>query len=197
MQNHDNEIGTKNSNGRTFAGLAFAMAVLSCPPALAGMQMAGPGLAPQAFYKFCERDPINCNSTSGAKVVQLTPHRKSELALVNAVVNRRIRETSDFQTRGVEDDWRQGISRGDCEDFAIAKKSALLKRGWPASALLLTVVRERFGAGGHTVLTVRTSKGDLVLDSRSGRVKDWMRTPYRYYARQSQSATGQWELITR
>jgi predicted transglutaminase-like cysteine proteinase len=73
----------------------------------------------------------------------------------------------------------------------------LLKRGWPASALLLTVVRARFSPEGHTVLTVRTSKGDLVLDSRSRRVKDWMRTPYRYYARQSQSATGKWDRIAR
>lgn len=197
MQDHEHEIGTNNSSGWISAGLAFAMAVLLCPPALAGMQMVGPGSAPKAFYEFCQRDPINCNSTRGAKVVRLTPDRKRELAFVNAAVNRRIRETSDLQTRGIEDDWRQGVSRGDCEDFAIAKKNALLKRGWPASALLLTVVRERFGPGGHTVLTVRTSQGDLVLDNRSGRVKDWRRTPYRYYARQSQSATGQWDLIAR
>ena len=197
MRKDENETGTKSPIGWTVAGLAFAMTVLSCPPALAGMQTAGPGLAPQAFYKFCERDPVNCNSTTGAKVVQLTPNRKRELAYVNSAINRRIREMSDIRTRGIEDDWRQGVSQGDCEDFAIAKKNALLKRGWPASALLLTVVRERFGSGGHTLLTVRTSKGDLVLDNRSGRVKDWMRTPYRYYARQSQSATGEWDLIAR
>ncbi|MHC2540142.1 putative transglutaminase-like cysteine proteinase [Sinorhizobium meliloti] len=82
---------------------------------------------------------------------------------------------------------------GDCEDFAILKKRELLKRGWPASALLLTVARYR--GEGHTVLTVRTSEGDLVLDNRTNSVRDWSRTPYNYFARQSQSNGKRWELI--
>ncbi len=159
------------------------------------MDLAGRGLAPKAFYKFCKRDPGNCNSTGGAKVVQLTPGLKKQLGSVNSAVNRSVREASDLQTRGVEDDWRVGVGVGDCEDFAIAKKDALRKRGWPASALLLTVARDNFGQGGHTVLTVRTTKGDLILDNRTRSVKNWKNTSYRYYARQSQQATGKWERI--
>jgi predicted transglutaminase-like cysteine proteinase len=82
---------------------------------------------------------------------------------------------------------------GDCEDFAILKKHELLKRGWPASALLLTVARYR--GQGHTVLTVRTNEGDLVLDNLTSSIKDWSRTPYNYFARQSQADGRRWELI--
>ncbi|TIP90705.1 MAG: hypothetical protein E5X60_27240, partial [Mesorhizobium sp.] len=64
---------------------------------------------------------------------------------------------------------------------------------WPASALLLTVAT--LGGAGHTVLTVRTSKGDLVLDNRTGAIRNWSRTSYRYFARQSQSENGKWTRI--
>jgi predicted transglutaminase-like cysteine proteinase len=177
--------------------LGLAAVTLSATSASATMQTAGPALAPRAFYAFCKRDPGHCNSSSGEKIVRLTSGLEGQLKAVNAAVNRQVSEASDRATQGVADDWRLPGRVGDCEDFAIAKKSALMRRGWPASALLLTVVREDFGDGGHTVLTVRTTKGDLILDNRSGRVKDWRKTPYNYYARQSQTATGRWERIGR
>ncbi|MEY9324219.1 putative transglutaminase-like cysteine proteinase [Sinorhizobium fredii] len=101
----------------------------------------------------------------------------SELSRVNVAVNTRFKERSDRGNVGKDDDWRVPARYGDCEDFTIAKKRELLKRGWPASALLLTVARSR--SGGHTVLTVRTSKGDLVLDNQTNAVRDWWRTPLR------------------
>jgi hypothetical protein len=125
--------------------------------------------------------------------MELTAAREAELEAVNASVNRRIREKSDLQTSGNADDWQLPSSQGDCEDFAILKKSELLKRGWPASVLLLTVAR--LGDGGHTVLTVRTSKGDKVLDNRTNAIRNWSNTPYRYFARQSQFAAGKWVHI--
>jgi predicted transglutaminase-like cysteine proteinase len=177
--------------------LVIAATALSAASAAAQMPLTGPALAPPAFYAFCERNPTLCNSTSGEKIVQLTAYLEAELSSVNSAVNRDVSEVSDSQTRGIADDWRLPGRVGDCEDFAIAKKNELMKRGWPASALLLTVARDNFGGGGHTVLTVRTTKGDLVLDNRSRKVKDWSRTPYSYYARQSQSVTGKWERIAK
>jgi predicted transglutaminase-like cysteine proteinase len=175
---------------------AVLTALLGCNQSvLAGtaMQVSGNAFSPPAFKSFCKREPKLCNTTSGKNVVELTPAREAELKAVNISVNRRIKERSDIQTSGQEDYWALPTKQGDCEDFAIMKKSELLKRGWPASAMLLTVAR--FGRGGHTVLTVRTSKGDMVLDNRSGRVRDWSNTPYRYFARQSQSAGQRWERI--
>ncbi len=157
------------------------------------MQVSGYAFSPPAFKSFCEREPKLCPTESGENVVELTAARQAELKAVNASVNRRIKERSDIQTSGKIDYWELPSAQGDCEDFAILKKSELLKRGWPASALLLTVAR--FGGEGHTVLTVRTSKGDKILDNRTGAIRDWSNTPYRYFARQSQSAAGKWDRI--
>ncbi|MEY9998698.1 transglutaminase-like cysteine peptidase [Sinorhizobium fredii] len=157
------------------------------------MKLAGDAFAPPAFYVFCSREASLCRTGGGTERVVLGLRQASELKDVNVAVNTRIKERSDRANVGKDDDWRIPARYGDCEDFAIAKKRELLKRGWPASALLLTVAR--FRGGGHTVLTVRTSEGDLVLDNRTNAVRDWSRTPYVYLARQSQSDGSRWELI--
>ena len=126
-------------------------------------------------------------------MVELTSARKAELMKVNSTVNGRIVQRSDVSTSGKADNWTLPGNQGDCEDFAILKKSELIKLGWPASALLLTVVLR--GGEGHTVLTVRTSAGDQVLDNLTSAIRDWSRTPYRYFARQSQSDGKTWERI--
>jgi predicted transglutaminase-like cysteine proteinase len=157
------------------------------------MQVSGYAFPPPAFNAFCKREPNLCRTENGDNVLELTAAREEELEAVNAFVNRRIRERSDLQTSGDADYWQVPSTQGDCEDFAILKKSELLKRGWPASVLLLTVAR--LGDGGHTVLTVRTSKGDKVLDNRTNAIRDWSNTPYRYFARQSQLAADKWVRI--
>jgi predicted transglutaminase-like cysteine proteinase len=157
------------------------------------MELKGNAYPPPAFKAFCAKEKSLCSTRGGSKVVELTSARKAELSKVNVSVNRRVAERSDTVTTGKPDDWRLPGKQGDCEDFAILKKSELLKRGWPASALLLTVARS--GGEGHTVLTVRTSEGDLVLDNKTSKIKDWSRTSYRYFARQSQSNGKTWERI--
>ena len=157
------------------------------------MVVRGYAFAPPAFETFCAREALLCSTRGSDEVVELTKARKSELTKVNASVNRRIGERSDLQTAGRADDWRVPTRNGDCEDFAILKKSELMELGWPASALLLTVAWS--GGEGHTVLTVRTSDGDLVLDNRTSAIRDWSKTPYRYFARQSQFDGRSWERI--
>jgi len=60
----------------------------------------------------------------------------------------------------------------------------LRQRGWPISDLLVTVVRTEKGEG-HALLTVRTSRGDLILDNRQPRIVAWTQTTYTYFKRQS------------
>lgn len=160
------------------------------------MELKGKGFGPPAFSAFCEKYPRLCNTRSGAKVMQLTEQRRRQLEAVNLSVNSSIRQQSDMQTNGVEDLWTIPTKVGDCEDFAILKKRQLMRLGWPAASLLLTVARLPFSDEGHVVLTARTSSGDLILDSRSNAVRDWSSTSYRYYARQSQTFAG-WERIGR
>lgn len=154
----------------------------------------GGAFAPPAFYSFCSREPRLCSTSGGKKVVALQPKLHAELQQVNSSVNSRIKQRSDRATVGKDDDWRLPTNGyGDCEDIAILKKHELLKRGWPASALLLTVARHR--GDGHTVLTVRTSQGDLVLDNLTNSIRDWSSTPYNYFARQAQGNGKSWERI--
>ncbi|MCA1491768.1 transglutaminase-like cysteine peptidase [Sinorhizobium alkalisoli] len=180
---------------RFIAPTAFLLLILAPGGAGAGtiMKTAGRAFAPPAFKPFCASEPRLCKTGGGAKAVSLSEARAAELKQVNRAVNARIEERSDLSTSGRDDDWRLPTRYGDCEDFAILKKHELLARGWPASALLLTVAR--YQGQGHTVLTVRTSEGDLVLDNLTNSIRDWSRTPYSYFARQSQADGRRWELI--
>jgi predicted transglutaminase-like cysteine proteinase len=66
-----------------------------------------------------------------------------------------------------------------------------MEAGWPASTLLIAVVRQGDGSG-HAVLMVRTDRGDLVLDNQEASIRVWNETPYQYIKRQSQAHAGQW-----
>jgi predicted transglutaminase-like cysteine proteinase len=67
----------------------------------------------------------------------------------------------------------------------------LVEAGWPREALLMTVVRERNG-NGHAVLTVKTDKGEFVLDNQEERILLWSETSYRFVKRQSQTDPNRW-----
>jgi predicted transglutaminase-like cysteine proteinase len=55
----------------------------------------------------------------------------------------------------------------------------------------VTVVRDKDG-DGHAVLTVRTDKGDYVLDNQIEKILLWSDTGYRFVKRQSQSNPNVW-----
>lgn len=158
------------------------------------MVTAGYAFAPPAANEFCARQPSLCSTAGKAAVVSLTAERSRQLRQVNSTVNANIRQSEDSTSGGRDDDWRLPTSVGDCEDIAILKKNELRKLGWPASTLLLTVARYR--GTGHTVLTVRTDRGDLILDNLNGSIRNWKSTPYTYFARQSQFETGRWTRIS-
>ncbi len=61
------------------------------------------------------------------------------------------------------------MKAGDCEDYALAKRAALQRRGIAKSNLLLAVGRANGEA--HTVLVVRTSNGDYVMDNLTDAVQ--------------------------
>lgn len=182
---------------RLISILLASAALAGCSQTKSGPTMAAYGTAfpPPAFFAFCENEPELCSTTRGEKVVELTPRLRAELEEVNRTVNRTVFQRNDTGGSADGDRWQVALTSGDCEDIAIAKKSALIKRGWPASALLLTVVRMPYRDDGHTLLTVRTSEGDIVLDSLNSRVSNWSETDYRYFARQSQEKNGEWVQI--
>jgi predicted transglutaminase-like cysteine proteinase len=179
-------------------GLLSVLALAGCSSVSSTssvMPTYGYAFPPAAFNDFCEIEPGLCASTSGEKVVELTDQRRAELERVNGEVNRSVAQRDDAPDGQRGDRWQVALTAGDCEDIAIRKKSELLKLGWSASSLLLTVARMPGTDTGHTVLTVRTSEGDLILDSLAPRIRPWSSTRYEYFARQSQEQHGQWEQI--
>jgi predicted transglutaminase-like cysteine proteinase len=66
--------------------------------------------------------------------------------------------------------WTVSAKTGDCEDFALAKRDALIRAGFAPSALRLAYVKTRWGED-HAVLVVKTNRGQFVLDNLTGIVK--------------------------
>jgi predicted transglutaminase-like cysteine proteinase len=158
------------------------------------MEITGNTAQPIGHYEFCQGHGAECSVKSRRDPrVQLTPQRWNELVAVNDEVNRDIKAATDEQIYGRPEVWAypDKVGEGDCEDLVLLKRRDLLRDGWPAGALLITVVRQRNG-DGHAVLTVLTDRGDLVLDNLNPRVLVWNATDYEYVKRQSEYDSGQW-----
>ena len=157
------------------------------------VQAGGITSIPVGASEFCKSHRGDCTANPHAVgAVVLTEARWAELVAVNYAVNAGVTAFTDEDYYKVAEYWAYpDDGYGDCEDFALAKRKALIKAGWNPSTLLVTVVREAKGTG-HAVLMVRTDRGDLVLDNQDGRILVWSETPYTYLKRQSQADAGQW-----
>lgn len=149
------------------------------------MRVYGTALPPFGFVEFCQRMPSECiaGAASDARVAA-TPARLSEMDDINRRTNRQITPVTDLELYGVNEYWTMPTVAGDCEDYVLLKRHRLIERGWPASALLITVVRDEQGEG-HAVLTVRTAQGDFILDNKTPEIRLWSETGYRFVMRQS------------
>ena len=115
-----------------------------------------------------------------------------DLLRVNKWVNETIKPMTDMDHWGVIEKWSLPTDGyGDCEDYVLLKRKMLIDAGWPREALLITVVRDKKGEG-HAVLTVKTDKGEFVLDNQNENVVAWTETGYRFVKRQSQSDPNVW-----
>lgn len=152
--------------------------------------------APLGWSQFCAEHPHECRSP--AVVVQeavLSPAKWKELLRINDLVNEQIQPLTDLEHYGVVEKWTYPEDGyGDCEDYVLLKRRLLADAGWPLQALLITVVRDHKGEG-HAVLTVKTNKGDFILDNQETEVLRWSETNYRYVKRQSQSDPNVWVLL--
>jgi predicted transglutaminase-like cysteine proteinase len=146
-------------------------------------------IEPFAHVMFCMKSPAECAVSSGPDTVELTLAKKRELMAVNRQINSQISPQND--SVGEIDLWSLAPRSGDCEDYAITKRHALIEQGWPASALRLAVAHTNWGEG-HLVLVVRTSKGDLVLDNLTNAVRNWRKTGLRWHMIQGSSNPRVW-----
>ena len=110
-------------------------------------------------------------------------------------VNAAVTPVTDMDHWGVVDRWDYPADgKGDCEDYALLKRNILMQEGYPRQALLITVVKDHEGEG-HAILTVKTSRGDFVLDNLNDRVMAWGDTGYKFIKRQSQTDPNVWQSI--
>src|SRR5215467_6694039 len=156
------------------------------------MRVFGVTQPPYGYVEFCKRMPEECAmGPKGERRISATPERLSELDALNRAVNHEIAPATDMEIYGVAEYWTIPTTHGDTEDYALLKRKRLIARGWPPSALLMTVVRDEKGEG-HAVLTARTVQGDFILDNKVDEVKTWNHTRYDYVMRQSYLNTMIW-----
>jgi len=162
------------------------------------MPVHGLTTAPPGYTALCRRKPAFCAGQARAlRVAQrterlaLTAERWIMLMAVNSFINDRIAPKTDRALYGVEEHWTIPSTAGDCEDYVLLKRRELIARGWPESALLITVVLDEQNEG-HAVLTVRTAHGDFILDNKDRRILHWRDTPYTFIKRQSYRSPDVW-----
>ncbi len=151
---------------------------------------------PIGWVEFCHSNPRECDTRATApRDVVLTPKAWRDLVRVNKWVNDTIQPVTDMDQWGVVEKWSYpDTGKGDCEDYVLLKRRMLMQAGWPREALLITVVRDKKG-DGHAVLTVKTDRGDFVLDNQAEPVLLWSDTGYRFVRRQSQSDPNVWVAL--
>jgi predicted transglutaminase-like cysteine proteinase len=151
---------------------------------------------PFGWLDFCRRYRGECAADGApARDIELSAKAFKEIQRVNVFVNHSIQPVSDMDHWRVVDRWDYpSDGKGDCEDVALLKRRMLIERGYPRRALLMTVVKEANG-DGHAVLTLRTDRGDFVLDNMNDAVKLWTATPYRFVKRQSQNDPNTWVAL--
>ena len=140
----------------------------------AGVTPAAAGAdVPMGYRLMCLEHPEECQA-GGTSAVVLTDEIAATLDTINSKVNRAITPRED---EGV-DIWSIDASAGDCEDYVLAKRHALIASGLPPSALRIAYVKTP-AQEGHAILVVKTDGSDLVLDNLSNTVRPLSASGYR------------------
>ncbi|RVC34653.1 transglutaminase [Mesorhizobium sp. M4A.F.Ca.ET.090.04.2.1] len=179
--------------------MAMAMQLSAWATAYAGpafMHTGGRTTQPVGHYEFCQKLPQECKERTPKQApIELTRKLWAAIVNINNSVNTRITPRTDMEMWGKEEVWSYPDNGfGDCEDYALEKRRALMNIGVPAGDLLMTVTRQPNG-DGHAVLTVRTSLGEFILDNLQPKVLAWTDTDYTYLKRQSTENSGVWVTI--
>ncbi|RYB02405.1 transglutaminase-like cysteine peptidase [Lichenibacterium ramalinae] len=187
------------------AGWALASAVIApastaaAAPALPHASAAAVGgrtSVPYGWVDFCNRYASDCDVQPLDPVdIDLTPAAFRDIERIDRQVNAAVTPETDMDHWGVVDRWDYPTDgKGDCEDYALLKRKLLIHAGYPRQALLMTVVKDLDGEG-HAILTVKTSRGDFVLDNLTDKVLPWSDTGYKFIKRQSQADPNLWQSI--
>ena len=109
---------------------------------------------------------------------------------INSDVNARVTYKSDLEQFDTPEFWVMAGKFGDCEDYALAKRNALLQAGWDKTSLGLCIC-EAFG-NGHCCLWVETDKGSFILDNNYAFPVKPSELPYKW---ESMLCDGVWRQL--
>ncbi|GEM_PF-427355 len=184
-----------NPMARTFARLGVpAPRIHPTPlPDAAGAASADAFTAPSSRIQ----DRAEQRADNDVAVLPLDADTWALLNRVNRTVNRGIRQTSDQSNYGKPDFWEVPtgrVARGDCEDYVLAKRQALIAAGVPAEVLSIAIVDTQWGES-HAVLLVAGDTGEVVLDNLSSWISRWDRTGYTWRERQAPGSVFEWVSV--
>lgn len=180
---------------RSLCAIVLGLVAGAASATAAPMTTGGLTSQPIGHFEFCRSNPAECSirlQDNGPE--PMTAALWQEIGEINVSVNKAIKPMNDLDQFGKDEVWSYPDGTGDCEDYVLEKRRVLAAKGVSLSNLLITVVRKLDGEG-HAVLTVRTDKGDFILDNLSDNVRNWNETEYRYLKRQSSVNTGRWVSI--
>lgn len=168
-----------------------AQTLASLPPAAKSFETGGSAKPIGAWVKFCEQFAAECSvNTAEPAAIELTPQIWNTIVAVNRRVNNRVKPITDKDHWGLLDRWEfPDDGMGDCEDFQLLKRRLLVERGLPRRAMRMTVVIDELGEG-HAVLTIRTDRGNYILDNKTSAILPEDQTGYVFVKRESQDIVG-------
>ena len=149
---------------------------------------------PYGWVDFCGRRPEECALGKLKPLdVKMSKAAWTQLNRVNKRVNDAIEPMTNLAHWGTTlDHWDYPIDgKGDCKVYALYKRKLLIEAGFPRQALLMTVVRDLEGEG-HAILTVKTDRGEFVLDNLTDEIRPWNANGYTYIKRQAQDDPNVW-----
>ncbi|WP_216665498.1 transglutaminase-like cysteine peptidase [Pseudoruegeria sp. HB172150] len=148
---------------------------------------------PVAARELCARYSWACATTVGRQSIRNTDMER--VSFINKQVNRETREISDQRQYRIADRWSLPTRiGGDCEDFAIKKKYALISAGFPPESLLIATVLDG-RSQPHAVLLVRTEAGDFILDNLNNEIRRWFASGYTFLRMQNPENPKSWVTV--
>lgn len=189
-------FGAGDSVARDRAKREPVQQLAALPDVSAPTLVTGLAKPPIGWVEFCVENPAECQvPTTEATALRIDAKTWTMIIRVNREVNAAIEQVEDIDHFGVLEKWAYpDDGKGDCEDIVLEKRRRLMHAGIPRSALLITVVRDEQG-DGHAVLTLRTDRGDYVLDNKTSKIRPWQDTPYGFVKRQSQQHPDIWVTL--
>lgn len=123
----------------------------------------------------------------------------SMAVLINQSINAALTYRTDEEMWGQPERWvlpltQEGLTYGDCEDYALEKRLALRAAGVPADRLRMATAWSR-ATGTHAVLILRLESGDYVLDNATPHIYNVADTAYRWDSLQTGDSLLQWSSL--